>query len=130
MSKSKKHSKTATSTPKSAVKAAIKTKSQGNGKPTDDSKLSGPMQAGVKAVEMMAATSESIPRESKLSMIVKLLQRPEGATLDDIVAATGWQKHTVRGALSHALGKKRGYQIVSDKPKDGKRIYKIVGQKQ
>jgi hypothetical protein len=53
-------------------------------------------------------------------------QRPEGATIDDMVAATGWQKHTIRSALSHALAKKRGYEIVSDKPKDGLRIYKIA----
>ena len=47
-------------------------------------------------------------------------------TIDDMVAATGWQKHTIRSALSHALAKKRGYEIVSDKPKDGLRIYKIA----
>ncbi|MDD3030715.1 MAG: DUF3489 domain-containing protein [Alphaproteobacteria bacterium] len=47
-----------------------------------------------------------------------------------MVEATGWQKHTVRSAISHALGKKRGYQIVSEKPKDGKRIYKITEPEQ
>ena len=68
----------------------------------------------------------SPPKESKLSLIIKLLTRPEGATIEDMVSATGWQKHTVRAALSHALAKKRGYQIVSDKPQGGKRIYKIA----
>lgn len=68
------------------------------------------------------------PKETKLGLVIKLLSRPEGATLVDLTTATGWQPHTVRAALSHALAKKRGYQIVSDKPKDGQRIYKIAGQ--
>jgi hypothetical protein len=65
-------------------------------------------------------------KESKLDLVVKLLRRPEGATVDDLVVATGWQKHTVRACISHALAKKRGYQIVSDKPQGGKRVYKIA----
>jgi hypothetical protein len=47
-----------------------------------------------------------------------------------MVAATGWQKHTIRSALSHALAKKHGYQIVSEKPENGARIYKITGRAQ
>lgn len=81
------------------------------------------MQAGLAAV---AALPLTLPKESKLAIVIKLLTRPEGATIDDMVAATGWQKHTVRAALSHALAKKRGYQIVSDKPQGGQRIYKIA----
>ena len=88
-------------------------------------KPSAAMQAGLAAVAAMPPTQ---PKETKLSILIKLLSRPEGATLEDMVAATGWQKHTTRAALSHALGKKRGYQIVSDKPQDGQRIYKIAGQ--
>ncbi|MDD3028826.1 MAG: DUF3489 domain-containing protein [Alphaproteobacteria bacterium] len=68
------------------------------------------------------------PKETKLATIIRLLSRPEGATLSDIIEATSWQPHTVRAALSYALGKKRGYQIVSDKPQGGQRIYKIAGQ--
>ena len=65
--------------------------------------------------------------EEHLGLIdLAVRERPEGATIDQIVEATGWQKHTVRSAISHALGKKRGYQIVSDKPQGGKRIYKIA----
>lgn len=81
------------------------------------------MQAGLGAV---AALPPEPAKESKLAIVIKLLTRPEGATIDDLVAATSWQKHTVRAALSHALAKKRGYQIVSDKPQGGQRIYKIA----
>jgi hypothetical protein len=86
-------------------------------------KLSTPMKAALDAVAAMP-----VRKESKLEAIIQLLSRPEGATIDDMVAATGWQKHTIRSALSHALTKKRSYQIVSDKPKGEARIYKIASQ--
>ncbi|MDD3182655.1 MAG: DUF3489 domain-containing protein [Alphaproteobacteria bacterium] len=81
------------------------------------------LKSGLAAVEAMPNTPS---KATKLSIVVKLLFRPEGATLADLIEATGWQAHTVRGALSGALGKKRGYQIVSDKPQDGQRIFKIA----
>jgi hypothetical protein len=58
-----------------------------------------------------------VKRETKLTALVALLSRPEGANIEDMIAATGWQKHTIRSALSHALAKKHGYQIVSEKRK-------------
>jgi hypothetical protein len=105
--------------------AAVKSKpAPKKGKPTGNGKqheeTSAPMQSGLAAVAAMP------PKESKLDAVAKLLMRPEGATVDDLVAATGWQKHTVRACISHALVKKRGYTIVSDKPQGGKRVYKIV----
>ena len=80
-------------------------------------KLSVPMKVGLKAV---AATSGS-----KLSQVIALLSRPEGVTLEELMKATQWQKHTVRGAMSGALKKKRGYVVTSVKDGDGARIYKI-----
>ena len=121
MSKNKSKS-TKNAKPKNTVKAALKTKAKANGKPIDDTHLSEPMKAGLAAVVAMP-----VAKESKLALVIKLLSRPEGATIDDIVKATDWQKHTVRSAISHALAKKRGYKIVSDKPQGGQRIYKIVG---
>jgi hypothetical protein len=110
---------------KNKVKAAIKTKDQGNGHPIDESKLSTPMQAALAGVAAMP-----VKRETKLTALVAHLSRPEGASIEDMVAATGWQKHTIRSALSHALAKKHGYQIVSEKPENGARIYKITGRAQ
>ena len=113
-----------TKTKKSSA-APSKTKSVKSIKPKDNhlEEPSSPMQAGLAAV---AAMPPPPAKESKLGLIVTLLTRPEGATIDDMVAATGWQRHTVRAALSHALAKKRGYLIVSDKPSGGQRLYKIV----
>lgn len=84
-------------------------------------KLSAPMKKALDAVANMP-----VRKDTKLEAVIQLLSRPEGATIDDMVAATGWQKHTIRSALSHALAKKRSYEIVSDRPKDGLRIYKIA----
>lgn len=63
--------------------------------------------------------------ESKLDKMITLLSRPQGATVQDLMDATEWQQHTVRSALSHALGKKRSYKIVSSKDEGKARVYKI-----
>jgi DNA-binding MarR family transcriptional regulator len=64
---------------------------------------------------------------TKQSVLIGLLQRKSGATIDDIVAATGWQAHSVRGAISGVLKKKLGLAISSDKAERG-RIYRIAGR--
>jgi len=54
-----------------------------------------------------------------------LLQRLSGATLEEIMNATGWQPHSVRGFISGTLGKKMGLTITSSKRDDGQRIYSV-----
>lgn len=61
---------------------------------------------------------------TKQAAVIALLKRPEGATLEQLVAATQWQNHTVRGALS-LLAKKQGLTIVSSKQESG-RVYHIA----
>ena len=61
---------------------------------------------------------------SKLDALEKLLTRNTGATIAEMVKATGWQQHSVRGALAGAM-KKRGHTITSDKA-DGTRRYYIA----
>lgn len=61
----------------------------------------------------------------KLGLLVTLMSRPEGADISDMMEATGWQQHSVRGALAGALKKHRGLNIVSEKS-DGPRIYRVV----
>ncbi len=63
---------------------------------------------------------------SKKAQVLELLRRPDGATLADIMAATGWQKHSVRGFISGALGKKMGLTVESIKTTDGARSYRIA----
>jgi hypothetical protein len=63
---------------------------------------------------------------TKISTLVDLLKRKNGATIPDIAAATGWQNHSVRGAISGALKKKMGLTVVST-PEEGRgRVYRIV----
>jgi len=64
---------------------------------------------------------------SKKAEVLTLLRRKEGATLQDLMASTGWQAHSVRGFLSGALGKKMGLPVESAKREDGVRIYSIAG---
>lgn len=63
--------------------------------------------------------------DSKLARVVAMLRMPEGATITAISAETGWQAHSVRGAMSGAIKKKLGLTISSDKV-DGERIYRIA----
>jgi hypothetical protein len=66
------------------------------------------------------------PREtSKLADMIALLRRKEGATLDQMMKTTDWQAHSVRGAMSGALKKKRGLTITSIKDA-GTRTYRIA----
>ncbi len=65
------------------------------------------------------------PAKGKLGALIALLSQPQGATLDAMTAATGWQARSVRGAISGALKKKLGLAIVSEKTEAG-RIDRIV----
>jgi hypothetical protein len=62
---------------------------------------------------------------SKQATVIQMLQRPEGATIQQICAVTGWQNHTVRGTLAGSLKRKLGFVIVSSKPEHGDRVYHI-----
>ena len=64
---------------------------------------------------------------SKSAKVLDLLKRPDGATLKEIMKATGWQAHSVRGFLSGAVGKKLGLTVVSAKGEDGERTYSVKG---
>lgn len=62
---------------------------------------------------------------SKQAEVIRMLQRPEGATIGQICAATGWQAHTVRGTFAGAFKKKLGLAIVSEKVSGGERVYRL-----
>jgi hypothetical protein len=61
---------------------------------------------------------------TKAATIIALLKEPSGGTLKAIMAATGWQPHSVRGFISAQLVKKRKLKVKSFK-RDGERVYKI-----
>ena len=63
---------------------------------------------------------------SKQAQMIELLKRPDGATLNQLVEVTGWQAHTVRGAMAGALKKKLGLNIESEKTDGQERKYRIT----
>jgi Protein of unknown function (DUF3489) len=81
-------------------------------------------------VDRLWSALEALPdpqpaRASKQAEVIALLRRPEGATVDEVRAATGWQPHTVRGVFSGALKKKLGLAVVATKEERG-RVYRIA----
>ena len=86
------------------------------------------LEADVAACEAQWA-KESTPRRrenSKQAEVIRMLQRPEGATINQICTATGWQAHTVRGTFAGAFKKKLGLTITSDKAQGGERVYRVA----
>ena len=81
------------------------------------------------AKRLLKVGVEGKPRtreNSKQATVIQMLQRPEGATISQICAATGWQAHTVRGTFAGAFKKKLGLNLASEKSEGGERIYRIV----
>lgn len=66
-------------------------------------------------------------QSTKLELMINLLDRKSGVTIAELVKATGWQAHSVRGAISSALKKKRGLNIVSAPDTKLGRVYRITG---
>ena len=63
---------------------------------------------------------------TKLAALVMALRRPQGATSLQLMLATGWQPHTVRGAISGMLRKKLGLNVVLAHNDSGERVYRVV----
>ena len=78
------------------------------------------------------ATRAKVPNKStgarqgsKTEKVLDLLKRPGGATTKELMKATGWQPHSVRGFISGTLGKKMNLEVKSTKGEDGERIYSV-----
>lgn len=77
-------------------------------------------------LDKVIAFAEAGKKESKQSIVLNMLKRPEGATVEQLAEATGWQPHTVRGTLSGVIKKRLGLSLISEKPTGEKRIYRIA----
>jgi hypothetical protein len=63
---------------------------------------------------------------SKKAIVLELIRRADGASLKEIMEATAWQAHSVRGFISGSLGKKMGLTVESFKRTDGERAYRTA----
>lgn len=70
----------------------------------------------------------SHPGKSTTDVLLGLLQRANGATVAQMMDATGWQRHSVRGFISLARSR-RGLKITSAKNKAGERVYRVVARR-
>lgn len=84
-----------------------------------------PSKAKTKTVKQQATPCNTEKPATKQAAIMQLLTREEGATLQQLIAATEWKSHSVRGHLSN-LRKKRGMPIESFTNKDGQKGYRII----
>jgi hypothetical protein len=75
------------------------------------------------AIQKLSPADRAGPRDTKTERILTLLKQPSGVTLKQVMAATGWQAHSVRGFIS-ARAKKMGVRVQSFK-RNGERVYRI-----
>jgi Protein of unknown function (DUF3489) len=81
-------------------------------------------KAKTEGTERPAPDNISAKRQSKVDLVLGLLKRPEGATIDQLVAATGWLPHTTRAALTGL--KKKGHMVSSEKLEGQGRVYRVT----
>ena len=68
-------------------------------------------------------TKKSVKPTTKIGTLVHLIKRSRGATLAELQKATGWQAHSVHGAISGTLRKKLGLAVTIDETEKGGRFY-------
>ncbi len=90
-----------------------------------------PRSVGTKAKRVVAAKTPAKADEPKVEQLTKqervltLLSQPDGASIEEMMQATDWQQHSVRGFLAGTVKKKLGFSLTSVKPNDGVRRYRI-----
>ena len=80
----------------------------------------------IDVLQKLETTPPTIRAGTKLAAIMDAMRHPGGASITQMMADTGWQAHTVRGAISGMVRKRLGYQVVSEKGADGQRAYRIA----
>ncbi len=82
--------------------------------------------AGSPSVAPDTATPRKVRKDTKQALLVELLRTEDGATIAEMISATNWQAHTVRGFLAGALKKKLGLNVTSEKVEGKGRVYRLA----
>jgi hypothetical protein len=107
------------SPPKAANAAAKSTSPKGTNRRTKSAAGSTPRSGKKKGVS-------AVRQDSKKAAILEMLRRSGGATLGEIMKATKWQAHSVRGFISGNVTKKMSLAVRSTRREDGERVYQIA----
>jgi hypothetical protein len=81
--------------------------------------------AAANAKTLVKADEPKVERVTKQECVLTLLSQPEGASIEEMMQATDWQQHSVRGFLAGTVKRKLGFSLTSVKPNDGVRRYRI-----
>ncbi len=107
--------------PAATKKASAKPRAAPRPKPSD------PQAAAPKPP--LGEGKAKLEKSTKQERVLTLLSRPEGASVAEMMQATGWQQHSVRGFLAGTVKGKLGFPLESFKKKDGVRRYRIEAQR-
>jgi hypothetical protein len=78
------------------------------------------------ALQKLDPIRVAIRTGTKLAAIIEAMRQPDGATITQMMSITGWQAHTVRGAISGTIKKKLGHAVVAAKSPSADRTYRIT----
>lgn len=79
-----------------------------------------------KAKSVAQQRKQAQPRNTKMAKLITLLRRKEGATIDQIARALGWQRHTVHGVISGTVRKRLGIKVTGIAGEGQSKIYRIA----
>ena len=80
----------------------------------------------IDVIQKLESMPPTIRSGTKLAAIIDAMRNPDGATIAQMMADTGWQAHSVRGAISGMVRKRLGYEVITEKGADGQRAYRIT----
>lgn len=86
-----------------------------------------PKKSANPARRVKPTAKSATSKNTKAELILKKLRAAKGASIEMLIAETGWQAHSVRGFLSAVVKKKLALKLVSESGKDGVRRYRIDG---
>lgn len=97
-------------------------------KPSESANVVAPPKSAIPARPKKSSAARPVAeRKTKLALVVEMLRTKRGVSADEMAKATGWQRHTVRGAIAGAIKRKLGLKVATE-DRNGIRIYRILGR--